>query len=129
MYSETLFAKYSLKVNSRRKTFKIFLLLLIIVPISNLYPQYFIGQGTIDSLRLNNQKNYLTPKSEYKDKNIYLGQMDSHGYYLDVKIGFDKEVYKNGEPVMLTLNRGNENNEERVRIIITGSCKIPENMR
>ena len=47
-----------------------------------------------------------------------------NGFFPDIKVGFDKEVYKSGEPVILTIKRGNEIKEERMQIMMSGGFKI-----
>ncbi len=106
------------------KTIKIVLLLIALVPFNNIFSQYFIDQDKVDEFKANKQKYYRISKSEEKDKKIYLQQFSStRNYYSDIKIGFDKDAYKQNDKIVLTLKRGFENKADSESVLISG-CSI-----
>ncbi len=102
------------------RIFYAFLLLPFIISFSETYSQYYIDRSKIDELKDRKEKSYIIPKSEKENKDIYLRYFYSTGYFSDVKIGFDKDVYKNGDQVNLTLSRGYDNEEKRVKVVFSG---------
>ncbi|PJB02444.1 MAG: hypothetical protein CO127_00145 [Ignavibacteria bacterium CG_4_9_14_3_um_filter_36_18] len=92
---------------------------------SNIFSQYYIDQEKIDELKINKQKNYIISEDIAKKKKIYLQQASSyHEYYSDVKVGFDKDVYKRRESIILTFKFGNESEKEIEQIGISAACDI-----
>ena len=107
------------------KTLKILLLLLALVPFSNIYSQYFVDQDKIEQLRTSESKYYNLPYEKVGDKLLYLKQISSYeGYYSDVKVGFDKEEYKSGDMIIITLKRGYENETDSENVIIYGCVEV-----
>ncbi|MCH7772069.1 MAG: hypothetical protein IIA49_13815 [Bacteroidetes bacterium] len=105
------------------KTLKILLLLLALVPFGNLFSQIFVEQDKIDELKNSNANSYYLPSEETGDKLLYLKKITSYnGYYSDVKVGFDKEEYKSGDMIILTLKRGYENKTESEEVWLSSAC-------
>jgi hypothetical protein len=118
MFNKKVFLDLPIKSGILGKVVSVFLLFLVLVPFSNLYPQYFVGQSAIDMFKLSKKKYYKARESEYKDKYVYLYAIRNDGYLSDVKIGFDKERYKNGEHIIVTLELGNESKEDSVEVAV-----------
>ena len=105
------------------KTLKILLLLLALVPFNNLFSQIFVEQDKIDELKNSNSNSYYLPSEETGDKLLYLKKITSHeGYYSDIKVGFDKEEYKSGDMIIVTLKRGYENEIESEEVWLSSAC-------
>ena len=107
------------------KTLKILLLLLALIPFSNIYSQYFVDQDKIDELKNSNANSYYLPSEETGEKLLYLANITSFkGYYSDVKLGFDKEEYNSNDMIIVTLKRGYENETDSENVIIYGCVEV-----
>jgi len=106
------------------KNFKLIFFFALILS-GNIFSQFYIDQEKIDELKISKQKNYIISEDIAKNKKIYLQQASSYNeYYSDVTVGFDKDVYKRGESIILTFKFGNESEKELEQIGISASCNI-----
>ncbi len=105
------------------KTLKILLLLLVLIPFSNIFSQYFVDHDKVEQVWQQNVEGYWAKPEEVKDRNIYLNAIHKSRINSDVKIGFDKLDYKSGDLIIVTLKRGYANEADSVTVTISG-CNV-----
>ncbi len=106
------------------KTLKILLLLLVLIPFSNIYSQYFVDHDKVEQAWQQNLKSYRAKPEDVKDKNVYLQNIYKTRYISDIKIGFDKLDYKSDDLIIVTLKRGYVNETDSEMVSISGCTEV-----